>query len=206
MTDWTFSEVPEGFDTHVRRQLPWYEFATKCVAFIARHYLPTRGGVLYDIGASTGNITKELADTIEQRQVHCISVEENDDMANNFTGLGHLIVKPVQDVDIQEFDVAIIFLTMMFVPYSERDAVMAKLKAKMRKGGAIIIVDKVADEGGYLGVVLRRLTLFWKAISGVASEDIVEKEISLAGVQRPAQREGKLFLKFGEFEGWIIEG
>ena len=94
----------------------------------------------------------------------------------------------------------------MFVPYSKREQVMANLKAKMRKGGAIIIVDKVADDGGYLGVCLRRLTLFWKSLSGVAADDIVEKEISLAGVQRPSSREGKLFLKFGEFEGWIIEG
>lgn len=206
MSDWTFTDVKDGFDDHVRKQLPWYEFASKCVAFIARHYIPTKGGVLYDIGASTGNITKELSDTIKERNVRCISVEENEDMANNFSGCGHLVVKPVQDIVIEEFDVAIIFLTMMFVPYSERDAVMAKLKEKMRKGGAIIIVDKVADEGGYLGVVLRRLTLFWKAVSGVPSDDIVEKEISLAGVQRPTNREGKLFLKFGEFEGWIIEG
>lgn len=204
--DWTFSAVPDGFDEHVRKQLPWYDFATNCVAFLARHYLPTRGGVLYDIGASTGNMTKALADTIEQRCVRCISVEENEDMADQFRGIGELIAQPVQDISIEEFDVAIIFLTLMFVPYSKREQVMASLKAKMRKGGAIIIVDKVADEGGYLGVCLRRLTLFWKSLSGVAADDIVEKEISLAGVQRPSSREGKLFLKFGEFEGWIIEG
>lgn len=204
--DWTFTQVPDGFDEHVRKQLPWYDFATNCVAFLARHYLPTRGGVLYDIGASTGNMTKALADTIEQRCVRCISVEENEDMADQFRGIGELIAQPVQDISIEEFDVAIIFLTLMFVPYSKREQVMANLKAKMRKGGAIIIVDKVADEGGYLGVCLRRLTLFWKSFSGVAADDIVEKEISLAGVQRPSNREGKLFLKFGEFEGWIIEG
>ena len=206
MTDWTFNDVPNGFDAHVRQQLPWYEFATRCVAFMARHYLPTRGGVLYDIGASTGNVTRALQPTIDDRRVRCISIEENESMAADFNGVGQLIVQPVQDVDIEEFDVAIIFLTMMFVPYSARADLMAKLKSKMRAGGAIIVVDKVADEGGYLGVVLRRMTLFWKSISGVPADDIVEKEISLAGVQRPAQREGKLFLKFGEFEGWIIEG
>lgn len=204
--DWTFTDVPDGFDAHVRKQLPWYDFATQCVAFVARHYLPTRGGVLYDIGASTGNITRALAPTIQERRVVAISVEENAAMAEQFRGHGALLVSPVQDIELEEFDVAILFLTLMFIPFSEREALMDRLRSKMRKGGAIIVVDKVADSGGYLGVCLRRLTLLWKELSGVDGNDIINKEISLAGVQRPTERDGRLFLKFGEFEGWIIEG
>lgn len=204
--DWTFSNVPNGFDSHVRQQLPWYEFATTCVAFLARHYLPTKGGVLYDIGASTGNITKALAGTIEERSIRAISVEVNETMVAGFNGVGELICEPVEDIRIEEFDVAIIFLTLMFIPYSEREQLMAKLQSRMRAGGAIIVVDKVASTDGYLGVCLRRLTLLWKQLAGVDGNDIIEKELSLAGVQRPSERDGRLFLKFGEFEGWIIEG
>ena len=57
---WTFKtdEVAQGFDSHVREQLPWYDALTQLVAMIARHYLPV-GATAYDIGASTGNMGKD---------------------------------------------------------------------------------------------------------------------------------------------------
>lgn len=205
MKDWTFSDVPDGFDAHVRKQLPWYEFATNCVAFVARHYLP-EGGRLYDIGASTGNITKALATTISERGVHAISVEPNEAMARDWQGYGVLVNRPVQELDIQPYDVAVLFLTMMFIPVAERAALMNQLRRNLRKGGVIIVVDKVAEQGGYFGTVMRRLTNYLKTLTGVSADEIVSKELQLVGVQRPTEREGTLFLKFGEFEGWVIEG
>jgi tRNA (cmo5U34)-methyltransferase len=73
-TDWTFknADVAAGFDDHVREQLPWYDIATASVAHVIRHYLPD-GGLMYDIGASTGNIGRAVADTLRSadgRAVH----------------------------------------------------------------------------------------------------------------------------------------
>lgn len=63
---------------------------------------------------------------------------------------------------------------------------------------------------GYLGTVLRRLTMSWKVQTGTAPADIVRKELSLGGVQRPINPtilgpSARLFFMFGEFAGWIIE-
>jgi hypothetical protein len=49
-----------------------------------------------------------------------------------------------------------------------------------------------------------------KRAAGVTSEEIVEKELSLSGVQRPvveSQLGGAAYLwfKFGDFAGWLIE-
>lgn len=59
--DWTFktSGVANHFDRHVREQLPWYELTTGVIAHVARHYIP-EGGLVYDIGASTGNVATVL--------------------------------------------------------------------------------------------------------------------------------------------------
>ena len=55
-----------------------------------------------------------------------------------------------------------------------------------------------------------RLTLAGKRAAGVTPDDIVEKELSLSGVQRPiteAQLAGEFYnwFRFGDFAGWLIE-
>ena len=76
-THWTFrsSKVARHFDEHVREQLPWYDLATDAVGNFGRHYIP-RGGQVYDIGASTGNIGLALLDTLNQRNARFVAIEE----------------------------------------------------------------------------------------------------------------------------------
>ena len=63
--DWTFQGFAPEFDAHVREQLPWYGMATESVALIARHYIPRRG-LVYDLGASTGNVGRALSSTLTE--------------------------------------------------------------------------------------------------------------------------------------------
>lgn len=81
---------------------------------------------------------------------------------------------------------------------------------KVRRGGAIIIVDKVENSGGYLGTALARMSLAFKLKAGASPAQVLEKEVSLAGVQRPISydempRDAKRWFQLGEFAGWIIE-
>lgn len=213
--DWTFetADIARSFDRHVREQLPWYDLATGAVAHIIRHYLP-RGGVMYDIGASTGNIGRAVAGILSDRCARVIPVEASEEMARVYTGPGReaLVCGDIAQVEIEPFDVAVLFLTMMFIVPGERVGVVARLRARLRPGGVIIILDKATAQGGYLGTMLARLTLAGKVASGVPAGDIVAKELSLAGVQRPVSpREvagwgGTEWFRFGEFVGWVIEG
>lgn len=206
---WTFEskEVADNFDKHVNEQLPWYGLATNMVAHIINHYLP-KGGTLYDIGASTGNITNSVRDTIETRDVTVYAIEPSKEMAAIYSGLGELITKQVQDVDIKRFDVAVMFLTMMFVPVKEREALLNDLYENLNIGGCIIIFDKSESIGGYLSTVLYRLTLAEKIAQGATPDNILKKELSLSGVQVPYTckhvNATKIF-QFGEFSGWVIE-
>jgi len=211
--DWTFenSDVARGFDRHVREQLPWYDLATGAVAHIIRHYLP-HDGILYDIGTSTGNIPRAIADIVETRKATVIPVEASVDLAERYEGPGkeNLILGDITQCleDIGPFDVAVFFLTLMFVPVREREELLAEMREKMTKGGAIIILDKVLPEGGYLGTVLTRMTLAGKVAAKVPAGEIISKELSLMGVQRAITppEGGKEWFRFGEFVGWVVEG
>lgn len=211
--DWTFenSDVAKGFDQHVREQLPWYDLATGAVAHIIRHYLP-QDGIMYDIGASTGNIGRAIAEILQTRNAFLIPVEASEEMSELYFGPGkeNLIIDDISNCigEIGSFDVAVFFLTLMFIPVRDRDRLLGQMKKRMRPGGAIIILDKVTGAGGYLGTVLSRMTLAGKVAAGVGAGEIVAKELSLMGVQRPVSppEEGKEWFRFGEFVGWVIEG
>jgi len=198
--DWTFDNI--DFDAHVRTQLPWYEMCSKAVAYIAKNYIPSEGGVLYDIGASNGNITNLLRDTLSQRKCNAVSIDNCSTM--NFAGYGDFVVTDATEFNYRKFDVCILFLTLMFIPVSKRSDFINGLVANMKDGAVIIIVDKVENNYGYLSTVFKRLTMEFKK-EFCTVEQIVEKESSLIGVQRPSTNTGKTFFKMGEFEGWVIE-
>ena len=209
-TDWTFksADVAGGFDQHVREQLPWYDLMGGAVAHIARHYIPD-GGTVYDLGCSTGNIGKLLRGTLEARAATFLPVDNAESMRGLYGGPGEFTVSDVADMDFQEFDVAVAFLCLMFIPLPLRSRLVARLRGKCRNGGAVIIVDKMQSSGGYLGTVMGRLTLAGKAAAGTPADQIIEKELSLAGVQRPLAEselpEAIKVFQFGEFAGWVIE-
>tara|TARA_R110000824_G_scaffold55027_4_gene151619 strand:+ start:10679 stop:11326 length:648 start_codon:yes stop_codon:yes gene_type:complete len=211
-TDWTFEsvEVATAFDRHVRSQLPWYELATGMVAHIARHYIPRCGTVL-DIGCSTGNIGNALKPTLDSRAANFIPIESSKEMADLYNGPNkeNLLIDDVTDIEIPEFDVAICFLVLMFIPPERRQELVDRLRASRKKGGAIIIFDKLESPHGYIGTVMWRMALAGKVATGVDPTDIISKELSLMGTQRPLMYDETTDMtqvfQFGNFAGWVID-
>ena len=212
--NWSFNraDVARSFDAHVREQLPWYDLATCAVAHIARHYVP-QNGLVYDIGASTGNIGRAIETVLNERNAKLIPIEASRQMARVYDGpcSGNIIVADATEVDFEPFDLAVCFLTLMFVPPGKRMKFLNMLRKKIKPGGAIVIVDKCRAEHGYSATVLWRLTLAGKLAAGADPKDIIAKELSLGGVQRPIDPDALLmdaveWLRFGEFAGYLIEG
>lgn len=209
-TDWTFKNVDicDNFDKHVREQLPWYDLTTGIVAHIARHYIPENGRV-YDIGASIGNIGKALCNTIESRNAEFIPIDNSQFMADKYAGPGKIVITDAEKFNFKSFDVAIFFLSLMFFRPSSRQDFLNKLKKKANKNGVIIIFDKCEPTSGYISTVLWRLALAGKMASGVDAKEILAKELSLGGIQRPINPKelGNCIevFRFGDFAGWVIE-
>ena len=210
-SNWTFETpgVAAGFDRHVREQLPWYDLATNAITHIARHYIPD-GGLVYDLGAATGNIGRAIAPVLEDRGARLIGIESSAEMVKRYEAPGEIVCAKAEDVDYQGFDLAVVFLTLMFIEPRKRILLMDRLRHACRPGGAIVVFDKLEPAGGYLSTIFYRLTLAGKRAAGVAADEIIEKELSLSGVQRPileSQLGGPAYLwfKFGDFAGWVIE-
>jgi tRNA (cmo5U34)-methyltransferase len=216
--DWTFDgeEITKNFDSHVREQLPWYDLATEAVSYIVRNYLP-ENGVVIDIGASTGNMVDKLMPLIQERKSEIYAVETSQSMfdllSTKYQSKSKVFIKnddfSICNADVVAGDVYILFLTMMFVPVAKREQLIENLTRFCNKGGVIIVVDKILDHSGYFGTVMKRLGMHFKVTQKVNLEDILKKELSLAGVQIPIDSSvvdgGKMFFRMGEFAGWVIE-
>lgn len=207
--DWSFNrkEIAQDFEKHVRSQLPWYGLATNMVKWIVENYIPVNG-VLYDIGASTGNITSACSDIINARCVEAISIENSSEMVKIWNGVGSINQTNAQDFEYKDFDVAVLFLTAMFLTVGDREILINKLMRSKKAGGAIILIDKFCDVGGFEGTVLRRITMRQKIESGEEPKDILDKDLSLSGIQRPMLvselPDSTKFFQAGEFSGYIL--
>ncbi len=209
-SNWTFKsdDVAQRFDSHVRETLPWYDLATHGTAHLVKAYLP-ENGIVYDIGASTGNIGRSISDTLQARNATFIPIEPAEEMAKLYEGPGNLINKDATTITYQPFDVAILFLVLMFIPLAERGKLLATLEQNLKPGGAIIIVDKIEATNGYLGSTLTRWTLSQKQLGGITANEIIDKELALIGTQRPINPHALnpnyyCWLRIGEFTGYIL--
>jgi tRNA (cmo5U34)-methyltransferase len=217
MKSWTFEtkEIAETFDSHVREQLPWYDMVTDSVRYIIRNYLPEHGTVV-DIGSSTGNLIDKILPLVTERNGDVIAVEKSKDMIavlnKKFLGRPSVWIhhEDIVTADMHKGEVYVMFLTMMFIPVEYRKGVIDAMRANCTKGGVIIVVDKINDHQGYFSTVLKRLTMQFKLQQGAKPEDVLTKEMSLAGIQIPIDpailgEDAKQFFRMGEFAGWVIE-
>lgn len=212
--EWTFRdrEVAAAFDAHVREQLPWYDLATGAAAHLARHYIP-QGGLVYDIGASTGNFGRAIAATLKARDARLVAIDNAPEMAERYEGPGEIVVADATQYPFGEYDVAVCFLVLMFLPPAKRRDFLRLLVTRIRPGGALIFVDKEAAPSGYLGTAMHRITIAGKIAAGADPAKVIDKELSLSGVQRPLSPrfvqtvvpEAVEFFRFGEFAGYIVD-
>ncbi len=208
--DWSFSApgIAAAFDAHVREQLPWYDLATGAVAQVARHFIPA-GGVVIDVGASTGNIGRAIAPTLTARAATLHAIEPAPEMAAKYQGPGTLHQLPVESFDFAaaQPDLVVCFLVLMFLRPGSRGPLLRRVQEALQPGGAVIVFDKAPSVGGDAGAVLYRLTLAAKYEAGAEPADIIAKELSLSGVQRPLPMALLVdfvpVFRFGDFAGWL---
>ena len=87
----------------------------------------------------------------------------------------------------RKYDVCILNLMLMFLPYHDQEIILKVLLKKMSRFGILIFVEKnVTGFGdGFFRYAMDRLTMYLKHKQGIEKEKILEKELSLIGIQRP---------------------
>ena len=206
---WSFKtkEIAKSFNKHIHEQLPWYDLVTNGIMLpVAQHYIP-QGGKVYDIGCAVGNVSKALESLLLDRKAEITSIDSSPTMINQFKGYGAIVCADATEYSYQPFDFGVLFLTLLFLPTAKRGAVINKLLSKLNSGGALFVVERFIPLGGYESLISSRITLQAKLQGGSTAKEIINKELSLQGIQRPLSRKeikGYEIFRFGDFSAYII--
>lgn len=213
---WSFNneDVADAFDGHVRAQLPWYSVLSRFTAEIAASFIPNHGLVI-DVGASTGNITRLMQDELEAKQANAISIDPSIEMAARFDGHGEFFSTKAEDFPFERYrpNVIVCFLTLMFIPPIRRFELVESMIDSLAPGGAMLIVDKGLITDPRMQVACKAAQLSDKIADGMSAEAYCAKELALRGQQIPldefvlqrmlsaAGMSCSTFFAFGEFYG-----
>lgn len=231
-TDWSFNtkEIAATFDKHVRSQLPFYDMLTNATVHLARSFV-TSGGRLLDVGSATGNVGRALIPLMQQRESIMDAVEPSETMIdvclktfseverkhirlNNHT-IEDFLSHDSRADSVGGYCFISCFLTLMFVSPPARERVIKSLIDTLAPGGAMVVVDKVEQRRGIIGQAINRMSWSAKLDQGQTAEEIVTKELSLAGQQIPflsnfrslfvtCETDVAEFFQFGEFVGLLV--
>jgi tRNA (cmo5U34)-methyltransferase len=207
--DFKSKAVSSEFENHVREQLPWYEQVKQTAVFIARAYA-NKNGLIYDIGCSTGNISWALKNIALSRNIDLIGIDDSSEMLELYPKELKSYCCDAMEFEYEEYDVAIMFLVGMFLDTNKRKDFLKRLYNKRKKNGVLIIVDKFSENYGYISTIMNRFNLLLKMENKVDSTEILNKELSLTGVQIPLKYEelpGEPieFFRLGDFRGYVME-
>ena len=202
-----FSKIAEKFDEHLSGQLYWHSnFVNHFLPEIASIFMAEKTNV-YDFGASTGNVELALSNMVNSRSINFIPVEKCKEMAERYKGTSTVVLGDFLSVYMNEFSFATCILSLCFVHPSKREDFIDSLKSSCMVGGAFVILEKMKSKGGYLGTALNRVTWKNKLQNGECIEMVINKELSLSGVQYPLSEkevEGmELIWAYGDFRAYI---
>lgn len=197
---WSFGgEVPERFDAHVRRSVPFYAEGHALVAELSDWFVGD-GSVIYDLGCSTGTLSRTLAERHAARGVRVIGVDADADMlrqaaatCDGVPGV-ELISADLADLAPAPCDLVVAYYTLQFVRPRRRQAVLDRLYQSLNWGGALVLFEKVRGPDARFQDIATGLYTDYKLRAGFAEAEVLHKARSLKGVLEPFSTGGNLDL------------
>jgi len=227
MKCWDFSRLdPHTLQAHMQSSIPGYTEGHNIIRLLSHYFIKDYSRV-YDIGCGPGKLTeilvKEHLDksgleivgidpyvryyqpffkNIEDNAFHCLSF--SDERCTEYA--------------LKECDFVILYYTLQFLDYEEKSRTLNKIFDSLRRGGAILLFDKVIDDDPLLHELQTGAYDRFKVDQGILPEDIVNKKLSLMGCMKPLKKRSlfeiitncnykiacSIVFKYLSFEGYLI--
>jgi tRNA (cmo5U34)-methyltransferase len=197
---WTFGGgVPEHFDEHVARSVPHYRDSHDLIVSLSDFFL-LNGGLVYDLGCSTGSLSRKIALRAAGRGVRLVGIDREPEMVeaarHNCRDLHNV---EIQEGSIVEFsfepaDMIVSVYTMQFVPPRHRQQLFDKIYAALNWGGGFFLFEKVRAPDARFQDMMTSQYADYKRSQGFDDVEIANKARSLKGVLEPFSTRGNLDL------------
>ena len=220
---WSFDgKVPHNFVEHISKSVPQYVEAQDLAASLSRFFM-TENTNVYDLGCSTGELTRKLAKMakdIDSINIYGVDVAEAMIQKAQSIRFDEKIVYDCADLSeysIKNASYVTSFYTMQFVHPSIRQLIFDKIYNGLCWGGAFALFEKVRGPDARFQDILTTSYLNYKLENGYTPDQILNKMNSLVGVLEPfsskankemAERAGfidsMVIFKYLNFEGSLF--
>lgn len=198
--NWTFGgDVSKTFDEHVSKSVPLYREGHDLVCKVSDFFL-NDGSLCYDLGCSTGQMVRSLADRNEKKQVHFVAIDKEEQMVEeakrrckelaNVT----VIKSDLMDVEFDKADLIVSYYTMQFVKPKNRQVLFNRIYDALNWGGGFLLFEKVRGPDARFQDMMTTIYTDYKLDRGYTCEEIVAKSRSLKGILEPFSTQGNIDL------------
>jgi tRNA (cmo5U34)-methyltransferase len=202
-------DTADVFEDMLRRSIPFYGEIQAMTAELARRYAQD-GSDVYDLGCSTGTTMLLLAKALRSRRVNIVGVDASPTMLEKarlkLRRAGVLRRCRLVAADVNEApamknaSVAVMNLTLHFVRPVNRERLLAEVHKGLRRGGCLILTEKIVTEDSAVTRDFVDLYHDFKARQGYSRREIERKREALENVLIPYRvEENRALLRRGGF-------
>lgn len=197
---WSFGgSVPEKFDSHVSRSVPQYRQGHEIIVSLSDFFIRP-GSTVYELGCSTAELIKQIAEANSDRNVSFIGLEVEPAMVEaakqktaDLPGV-EIREADILEVELEPADLIVSYYTIQFVQPRVRQLLFDKIYNSLNWGGGFLLFEKVRASDARFQDMMSSLYVDFKLQQGFSEQEIVNKSRSLKGVLEPFSTQGNIDL------------
>ena len=167
-----FSKI-ENFDDHIKLSIPSYEVLFDTFRSICLEL--SGGGVVLDVGCSSGSLLNSLSGLTSSRLIGCDPVDMPSVKNFEFIKCG------VADlIEFESVDVVVCMFTLQFLSKKERVIALQRIRGVVSTGGVALIAEKVYLSDSKVNTMMHKHHMQSKR-SNFCDSDILNKDRDLSG-------------------------
>ena len=197
---WSFENIAEDFDDHVRKSVPLYDAGHELVCKLSDFFMPESATVV-ELGTATGVLAEKfLKHNSRRSDISYIGIDRVESMlekARDRCAGDERVLFKNDDIVTEPLDkntMTISYYTMQFIHPRSRQEVFNKVYQALEWGGAFVLFEKVRAPDARFQDIAAQLYVEFKIDQGFTDTEILGKQRSLKGVQEPFSTQGNLDL------------
>ena len=180
-------EVTEVFEDMIDRSVPGYRSSLKIIEELGKRYFKEDTSC-YDLGCSPGGSTLSLLRAIKGREGKIYAVDNSKAMitacSKKFTDLEkvYFLNQDIEATEIKDASIVVLNFVLQFLDTEKRSSFLDKVFSGMRKGGLLILSEKIHFDNKLRNKTLFNLHHNFKFKNGYTQMEISRKRDALEGV------------------------
>ena len=214
---WKFDEeVAKQFDEHVRQSVYMYDEFHKNIINMSKFFIEEGTNIL-DVGTSTGELLNKLP---YNEKCNYIGIDTELAMINQAKTKIEKHIKlevgDILDYNINNCSIITMMLVLQFIKHRNKQKAIDNIYKSLNKGGVLFFVDKIKTSIPDIHDMYNDLYYDFKIKNDLTHKDVIDKNVSLRGVQKALTLDENLeiirnagfknidiFMKYNNFVGII---